>query len=165
LQHGQQRRAQLLGTQTIQGLRLYDHGHDCASAGNATPLAHAPIGRPHVSDQIQSTVMRPPSPRRCQGKSWARMLTIRWPARPARTSEPSVHLLVPVAPHHGDTSRVLLPEKAHLALSAKTVPVTPHLGANQSLPPNLIGEGRRTGHAGAYVCKCAIAEPIWKRRT
>ena len=68
LQHGQQRRAQLLGTQTLQRLRLDHHGRDCASAGNAAPLAHAPIGRQQACDQIQSTVMTPPSPRRCHGR-------------------------------------------------------------------------------------------------
>ena len=40
------------------------------------------------------------------------------------TSEPSVHLLVPVAPHHGESSRVLLPEKAHLWLKQGNVSCT-----------------------------------------
>ena len=37
LQHGQKRRAQLLGTQTLQGLRLHHDGRDCASVAVVTP--------------------------------------------------------------------------------------------------------------------------------
>ena len=51
---------------------LHHHGRDCASAAVVTPSAHAPIGRQQASDQIQSTVITPPSARRCQGRPGTR---------------------------------------------------------------------------------------------
>ena len=65
-QFGEQARghlAQLLGAQMIQGLRLHQHGRQCAQDGTALSCAD-----PRIARRLQTTVMMPALPMRCQGR-------------------------------------------------------------------------------------------------
>lgn len=55
--------AQLLGAQMIQGLRLHQHGRQCAQDGTALSCAD-----PRIARRLQTTVMMPALPMRCQGR-------------------------------------------------------------------------------------------------